>query len=470
MQGLARAEGVPPGRANREAMPDLTAKRTLVKSPPELWSELSEVERLARHLGAFGEIKITRLEPEHTVAWEGESASGTVSIEPSGWGTKVTLTAQLGECEESVASGAGVEEPPAAETAAGEGERDVPGGGEPEAAEAVVDEQWVGVPLSERAETVVIEEPVGDGRVAGGPAEAEPVTEEPGAEHSVADEPESGHVVDDEPDSPQPVPDEPESPQPVPSEPESAPPAVEDKRVTPHAAGPIQAKPRRKRGFLAWLFRPRTSMQVAPPPAATPPAATPSEPVGQAHVVAEEPVPAAEPVVAEGPRLERAPVVETSSVVEEAPVVEETPADETPAEEPSAPEEAPPPDEPFTSEEPRAPALDERMVDQPPPSSEEPVRVRDETLVAEGPPQMVKHEIPAAEGDPLMAYESSPGSGEVPCRAEESPESEDPALAEELAPEHSSPRPGLDPERAQAILDEALDALGSAHHRPFSRG
>jgi hypothetical protein len=76
-------------------MHDFTAKRTLVKSPPELWSELSEVERLARHLGAFGEIKITKLEPERTVAWEGESASGTVSIEPSGWGTKVTLTASL---------------------------------------------------------------------------------------------------------------------------------------------------------------------------------------------------------------------------------------------------------------------------------------------------------------------------------------------------------------------------------------
>lgn len=76
-------------------MQDLTAKRTLVKSPPELWSELSEVERLARHLGAFGEIKITRLEPESTVAWEGEGASGTVSIEPSGWGTKVVLTATI---------------------------------------------------------------------------------------------------------------------------------------------------------------------------------------------------------------------------------------------------------------------------------------------------------------------------------------------------------------------------------------
>jgi len=82
-------------------MPDLTAKRTLVKSPPELWEELSEVEGLAKHFGAFGEIKITKLEPEHTVAWEGEHASGTVSIEPSGWGTKVTLHAELPELEEA---------------------------------------------------------------------------------------------------------------------------------------------------------------------------------------------------------------------------------------------------------------------------------------------------------------------------------------------------------------------------------
>ena len=76
-------------------MSDLTAKRTLVKSPPELWTELSEVESLARHLGEFGEIRITKLEPETTVAWEGERASGTVEIAASGWGTKVTLTAEV---------------------------------------------------------------------------------------------------------------------------------------------------------------------------------------------------------------------------------------------------------------------------------------------------------------------------------------------------------------------------------------
>src|SRR5262245_43469983 len=75
-------------------MPEVEVHRRLVKSPPELWAELSDVEGLARHLGEFGEIRITRTDPETTVAWEGERARGTVEIEPSGWGTKVTLTAE----------------------------------------------------------------------------------------------------------------------------------------------------------------------------------------------------------------------------------------------------------------------------------------------------------------------------------------------------------------------------------------
>jgi hypothetical protein len=70
------------------------ASRTLVKSHPELWSECSDAASLARHLGQFGEIRITRLEPETAVAWEGELASGTVRLEPSGWGTRVILTAR----------------------------------------------------------------------------------------------------------------------------------------------------------------------------------------------------------------------------------------------------------------------------------------------------------------------------------------------------------------------------------------
>jgi hypothetical protein len=67
-------------------------QRTLVKSPPELWAEISDPESLARHLGEFGEIRITRVEPEQRVEWQSGDASGSVVIKPSGWGTKVMLT------------------------------------------------------------------------------------------------------------------------------------------------------------------------------------------------------------------------------------------------------------------------------------------------------------------------------------------------------------------------------------------
>ncbi len=86
-------------------MQPLEAKRTLVKSPPELWAEVSDAGALARHLGEFGEIRITRAEPESVVEWEGDLASGSVRLEPSGWGTRVTLTAEP----------AAVEPPPAPE-------------------------------------------------------------------------------------------------------------------------------------------------------------------------------------------------------------------------------------------------------------------------------------------------------------------------------------------------------------------
>src|SRR5262245_17860037 len=175
-------------------MPDLSAKRTLVKSPPELWEELSEVEGLSKHFGAFGEIKITKLEPEHTVAWEGEHASGTVSIEPSGWGTKVTLHAELPEYEE----------------------------GEP-----------------------VAEEPRELEPVAEEPPEVEPIAEEPRELAPVAEEPpEVGSVAEEPPEEPEPetFADEPliEAPEP--------------ERVTD--AGALETP--KRRGFFAWLFRTRT--------------------------------------------------------------------------------------------------------------------------------------------------------------------------------------------------------------------
>jgi hypothetical protein len=80
-------------RSKSRSMTEHEASRTLVKSPPELWAECSDAASLARHLAQFGEIRITRLEPETAVVWEGEHASGTVRLEPSGWGTRVILTA-----------------------------------------------------------------------------------------------------------------------------------------------------------------------------------------------------------------------------------------------------------------------------------------------------------------------------------------------------------------------------------------
>jgi hypothetical protein len=67
-------------------------RRTLVKSPPELWAELGDPDSLARHLGELGEIRVTRVDPEKAVEWEADDATGAVRLEPSGWGTKVTLT------------------------------------------------------------------------------------------------------------------------------------------------------------------------------------------------------------------------------------------------------------------------------------------------------------------------------------------------------------------------------------------
>jgi hypothetical protein len=67
--------------------------RTLVKSPPELWAEL-EGDRLG---SAFGAVHVKATEPERELAWEGEGAAGLARLEPSNWGTKVTLTAWVEE-------------------------------------------------------------------------------------------------------------------------------------------------------------------------------------------------------------------------------------------------------------------------------------------------------------------------------------------------------------------------------------
>ena len=73
--------------------------RTLVKSPPELWAEL-EGDRLGAAVGA---VNVRATEPERELAWEADGAAGLARLEPSSWGTKVTLTAWVEEHEARVA-------------------------------------------------------------------------------------------------------------------------------------------------------------------------------------------------------------------------------------------------------------------------------------------------------------------------------------------------------------------------------
>ena len=74
-------------------MTSYEVSRTLVKSPPELWAEL-EGERLR---DALGDAVVRPTDPERELAWEADGAAGLARLEPSSWGTKVTLTAWVEE-------------------------------------------------------------------------------------------------------------------------------------------------------------------------------------------------------------------------------------------------------------------------------------------------------------------------------------------------------------------------------------
>ena len=88
---MRRLEESPRGGRKPAAMPTVEVSRTLVKSPPELWAEL-EGERLADAVGA---VTVRPTEHERELAWEADGACGTARLEPSSWGTRVTLTAEV---------------------------------------------------------------------------------------------------------------------------------------------------------------------------------------------------------------------------------------------------------------------------------------------------------------------------------------------------------------------------------------
>jgi hypothetical protein len=99
----------------------------------------------------------------------------------------------------------------------------------------------------------------------------------------------------------------------------------------------------------------------------------------------------------------------------------------------------------------------ESPVSEPKPIGSEP---EPEPVPAEPEPEPVPAE---PEPEPVAA---APEPEPVAAEPEPEPVVEEPVAEEPFVPDDGA----VDPERARLILDEALDALGAAHHRPFSRG
>jgi len=72
-------------------MARVEVSRTLVKSPPELWSEL-QGDCIPR---VIEDATVEPREPERELSWSGRGVAGTARIEPSNWGTRVVLTAEV---------------------------------------------------------------------------------------------------------------------------------------------------------------------------------------------------------------------------------------------------------------------------------------------------------------------------------------------------------------------------------------
>jgi len=424
-------------------------QRTLVKSPPELWTELSDPEALARHLGALGEIRVTRVEPEQLVAWESDGASGTVALKASGWGTRVTFTVEH-EVDAPV-SGAGPDaEDPSAPAAAG---AEIAGEEVLHATEPVTESG---------GEVEEAPEPVADPIVADAPRADAPVSDPPVADASRADPPVSDPPVADAPGG---------------SETESAP----GEPVTA-AARALAASP----NDLAPPEELSTTVSVPLDTAADDPGPDPRE---EAET---QPAPEPEKVPRRGffARLFgrfSAPATEPATLVEPPPAVGEREAEDGPAaeewwgrfdpqdlDEPAAGDadgsaatapdadasaivgnEADPPE--VADDEPTEPVLEPADETRAPAAIDAPARER-----ITGP--VLIEPAAAAETEEAAEPETT-----APPPLEAGPEDAPrPADGPDLSAELRSAEEAADAE-VTALLTSVLDRLGAAHHRPFSR-
>jgi hypothetical protein len=68
-------------------MYSIELERTLVRSPHELWDQLSAHPGISRWLGG---VQILASEPPHRIEWIFRGASGMIELEAAQWGTRMT--------------------------------------------------------------------------------------------------------------------------------------------------------------------------------------------------------------------------------------------------------------------------------------------------------------------------------------------------------------------------------------------
>ncbi len=451
-------------------------QRTLVKSPPELWTELSDPDALARHLGELGEIRITRTEPERLVEWEAAGTTGTVAIQASAWGTKVTLRV----AREIQAPDPAVEQPAAAaepllppsqngeEARAETAEHD---GGDPVGAE---DQIALGAHRAPSEDAPASADPTDGDPVAWrdaaappafaqGEAPAEPVedlsppaeTVEDAAPAAAATATRPGPVTEAARRAAGWTPDDPFGAEIECGQVTAAQlgelPGAEAGGSTPgeelaaaQQAGAVEAsEPEPRRGFLARLFgRRRRALPEQPAPSRTdeerlpgavtagaPEAQTTPEPPEDTAVIAETAAP--EPAGAMTGISERADTQQPAVT------------------EPSPPGPDPDPDQPAAenAEEPTA-QLEHDAAEPPAAISERPLSPQ--PAAAEPSAGATGSEQPGAPGrEPAESAAPSPATADLAAELK---------AAEEIAAEE-----------VKAVLTGVLDRLGAAHHRPFSR-
>jgi hypothetical protein len=384
-------------------------QRTLVKSAPEIWAELSDPEALARHLDDVGEIRITRAQPEEKIEWETEGARGSVLIKPSGWGTRVTLTMSR-------------EQDPAPSAAGAEASLDA-------AAEALVEPQAEIAPKPQQQTVTPPEPDTVEPRLPDAAAQSEP-------QASAAQSEPQASAAQSEPDAsaaqPEPETFEPEY-EPLEAELPLSTPVDAARELEPPAEPELdQDTPSHRpdllprRGFLARLLR-RRGRRGAQAASSGTGAAVHGLAAPVQGIAVREPSPWP---TASSEWVEQFPIRQPDTEI--APSVAEP--ETTPEDMPGDTET--PPDEPIAGA--GMPGDPETPADGPIAGADMP---GDTETQADAP-------VPGAEG---MTIGDEPHSPAPPAQAH----------VEQV------PAPAGDD---TAVLSAVLDRLGAAHHRPFSRG